>query len=263
MAARIYVDIQSLLDIRQSALIELMGVEKTIEYVASEAYGFRQLDEFPVDMEAFRALISDTSGKVFKHATVTYIEIVLKSKLNTLEKRNAFNQTSEMAEVIVNIFPYQLSTEQAEKLRDGIFIKLDRACKVTVVCEPLSVWTPAYMKAAGLYAFLMYSFSDWLNTHKSRLETTDLREIQMYFAAIGSKPLEKEEIRHFTKLGFKDIFSYMEYLLAAVTKISFLPPLFYTNIVTATAHLEKNKVNMETPLNVEEGEQDGNLSKPS
>lgn len=263
MTARIYVDVQSLLDIRQSALIELMGKEKALEYVTSEAYGFRDLDEFPVDMEAFRALINDPSGQVFKNATVTYIEVVLRSKLDTLEKRNAFNQTSEMGEIILNIYPYRLSEDQANRLRDALFLKLGKVCKIVVVCESMAVWTPAYMKTMGIYAFISYSFSDWLNAHKDKLETTDLREIQLYFPAIGQKALEKDEIKQFSKLGFKDIFSYMEYILAAATKLSFLPPMFYTNIVTATAHMEKNKVNMLSPLTEEAGEKDGNISQPS
>ena len=40
---KIYVDIQSLLDIRQSVLIELMGEEQALEYVSSDAYNFLSL----------------------------------------------------------------------------------------------------------------------------------------------------------------------------------------------------------------------------
>lgn len=238
---KIYIDIQSLLDIRQSILIDLMGQEEALDYVSSDKYNFRETDIFPVSQEDYKKKKESKSPLVFKNATISYIEVLLKSKLVNLEKLNGFNGDSDQPELVVNTFPYQLTREQVRYFQNAIFVKMDVLCVITVVYDPLSVWSPSYIRNNNVSSFFLYDFSEWMTHHSSKLEQGDLKECNLYVPSIGSRELKDEEIKEFKKLGFNDIFSYTEYVLSSVCRVQFLPIVFYTNIVTASALLDKNK----------------------
>ncbi len=61
----------------------------------------------------------------------------------------------------------------------------------------------------------------------------------MYFPSIAKTQPTEEELKKITKLGFKDIFNYTEFLLSSVVNINFLPTVFYSNMITAVGHLSK------------------------
>lgn len=242
---KVYTDIQSLLDIRQSILIDMLGEETALEYVSSDTYNFRETDLFPVNKTEYASKLNSRSPIVLKNATITYIEVLLKNKLTNLEKLNGFNGESSAPELVVNTFPYQLTQEQVRHLQNAIFVKLDVLCLITIVYDPPNVWSPSYIRNNNVSSFFMYDFTTWMNLHSEKLVNGDLREINVYVPSIGGKELTPEEQKEIKKLGFNDIFSYTEYVLSTACRVQFLPIVFYTNIVTATAILEKNKVAVE------------------
>lgn len=247
---KVYIDIQSLLDIRQSLLIEFLGQETALEYVSSDTYNFRETDNFPVNQEEYQRKLNSKSPVVLKNATITYIEVLLKNKLANLEKLNGFNGESSAPELVVNTYPYQLTQEQVRHLQNAIFVKLDVLCLITIVYDPPNVWSPSYIRNNNVSSFFMYDFTAWMKHHSEKLVNGDLREINVYVPSIGGKELTPEEQKEVKKLGFNDIFSYTEYVLSSACRIQFLPIVFYTNIVTATAILDKNKVAVEERMQV-------------
>jgi hypothetical protein len=248
-ASKIYIDLDALLDVRQSVLIEIMGQERALDLVTSDAYNFRDVDVFEVDMALFTERLQSGDKTLLKNARITYMEVALKSKINNIGKRNAFNNASDRAHVLVNVHPYLLTEQEARAVQNAVFLRLDRACEVTIVREPTSNWTPSNIRSCGIYAYYGYDFGKWMDVHSDHLETTDLRETQMYFAPMGKKVLTKEELKVITKLGFKDPFGYMEFLLSSVTKLTFLPCVFYSNVLTASGYLQKyHKTTVNEPL---------------
>lgn len=244
--SKIYVDIDSLLDTRQGILIEMLGEDTALRMVSSNEYNFRDVDDFNVDMKHFKARRDVGDVAVLTHSTVTYMETVLKSKIANISKRNAFNNTHDEPEVILNTYPYRLTEGQALKMRDAVFLRLGSCCAVTLVCDHPKLWTPGYIKSNGVYAFYAYSFGKWMQEHCSKLETTDLKEVQMYFACVGDERIPDKELKDIVKLGFKDIFSYTEYLLSGATRLTMLPVIFYTNVIIATAILKKQDQSLVT-----------------
>ena len=245
---KIYVDIQSLLDLRQSVLIELMGEEPALEYVSNDEYNFREHDKFPVDQKLYLEKMSSKSPVIFKNATITYIEVLIKNKLVNLEKLNGFNGENSQPELVVNTYPYQLTQDQVRNIQNAIFVKLDVLCVVTIVYDQPSVWSPSYIRNNNVSSFFMYDFSGWMKHHSTKLVNGDLKNCNVYAPSIGSAELTPEELKELKKLGFNDIFSYTEYILASACRIQFLPIVFYTNIVTATAILDKNKGTVENRM---------------
>ena len=248
---KIYVDIQSLLDIRQSVLAQLMGVEETLTYINTDEYNFRDIDKFPVDMEAYKNLMDNKDGLALRQATITYIEVVLKSKINSLEKIGGFSDDSIQPEIVLNTYPYQLTREAVGLLQNAVFLKLGQNCHVKVVYDAVSVWSPVFIKQNKVSAAFIYDLTSWMNRHGESLSTQGMKECNIYSPAIGKIELTPAEDKQIKKLGFNDIYAYTEYIMSSACRIQFLPIVFYTNIVTATVLLDKHKSVVESLAEVE------------
>ncbi len=59
---KIYIDIDSLLDLRQAVLSRLMSLDQLTTYLQSEDYNFRTLDKFPIDMVQYAKINQDKSS---------------------------------------------------------------------------------------------------------------------------------------------------------------------------------------------------------
>lgn len=238
---KIYIDIQSLLDLRQAALVFLMGEDEAIKYINSDKYNFRDTDNFPVDMEAYRSLLNDPNSQIFRKTTITYVEVAIRNKLMALEKISGFSGESPQPELVINTYPYRFTKQQVLALQTGIFIKFGKECLVTIVYDDPSVWSPSYFKNNKVSSAFVYDFTEWMDKHGGKLPQREMLSTSLFCPAIGKQELTKEELKEFTKLGFNDIYAYTEYVLASVCRVQFLPVVFYSNIVTATVILDKNK----------------------
>lgn len=230
---KIYIDIQSLLEVRQSVLIDMLGQEKAINYVNNKEYFLREVDVHKdVDMDAFEQALKDPAVSL-KHATVTYLVSVLTNRLSQMEKINTFKNEDCATELVVNIHPYNLPDEVVDKLRTGLFIKLQIPVLITIVNEPLSVWSPSFIKHSGVSQFYCYYGSEWLGMYTTQITSGSIRDVRLFFPALGKRHLSKVDIKEIQKAGFKDIFAYTEFIFSPYTKIQFLPSVFYSNLITA------------------------------
>jgi hypothetical protein len=86
--SKIYVDIHSLLDVRAAMLLELVeDKERLLEFLNSEEYNFRQIDEFKcVDKEKYKQLNENKHVSLIPNSVITFIITSLKTKLANLEK---------------------------------------------------------------------------------------------------------------------------------------------------------------------------------
>lgn len=235
---KIYIDIQSLLDVRQSCLIHLMGQDEALTYSYKEAYYLRDLDIFPVNMTEYTELINKANDVALSKATITYMLVVIMSKLAQVEKTNAIEDSKGQCELIVNTYPFAFTDGTLTAFKNALFVKLKVAVKITMVYEPISTWTPGFIKSSGICNFYCYEGSEWLSQHAEHIGGGALKDVRLLFPMLGRAALEKQDIKAIQRAGFKDIFSYTEFLFSQHTKIQFLPVVFYSNQITATAILE-------------------------
>lgn len=235
---RVYIDIQSLLELRQSVLVQMMGEKEAIAFINSDAYISRELDVFPVDMEEYTRLLQDYRVALPK-STVTYIEVVLKSKIASMEKLNAFNSESCDTEIVLNIYPYNLPTVVAESIRDALFIKLNEPTFISVVNEPHTVFTPLHLKQNRYKEFFCYDVTGWMGANLEALSKQRLEDTRLYFPTLGKKEITDKDLKDVKKLGFTDIYHYTEFILSGAAKITFLPVGLYSNIFVGMGLLEK------------------------
>lgn len=248
--AKIYVDIDSILDIRQAILTHLIPSAKLVEFLNSDEYTFREIDRFPMaNMTRYNQIDHAREPVLIRRATVTYIINVLRTKIVNLEKRNTFYKETKKPEILLNIHPFRIEEHVAEDIQNALFVKLGSNCVVTIVSKSIESLSPYYLKSNEVVSAFIYNFSKWCNAHTSSLSKTDIKDIPLYFPSIYHDNRKKDELKVIRKLGFKDVFSYMEYLYSNVADINFLPTVFYSNIVTATLTLaEYDTTLMKTEL---------------
>lgn len=237
---RVYVDIESLLDLRSAILSKLRDKEDLTTYLLSEEYNFRDIDKFPmINQEEYDSINSNKTNDLIPLSLITYIVNTLKTKIENLEKRNNFYNEKKTPEIVLNVHPFKLTEQQKNIIQNLLFIKLKTNTLVTVVDLPIKDISPYFINNSNFISCFIYNFQDWMNHHSSSLEKNKLTDTLLYFPALYSKEPEQKELEQITNLGFKDLFSYTEYLLSSVANINFLPVVFYSNIVTASLYLDK------------------------
>lgn len=262
-SAKIYVDIQSLLDTRQGVLAQLMEKEKLFEYINSDEYNFRNIDKFPVDMNEYNRINKEARVETLQNSMVTYIVELLKTKLFNMEKRNSFMGESKPPEILLNIYPYSLTEKQAELIKSALFVKLGLDCFIDVIKIKESDLTPYFIKNYNIIACFIYDVTHWLDIHLEALDKLKMPELLVYGPSLykqfdNEKMKDIDEIR---KMGFKDIFNYLEFFVMSVAGLSFLPVAFYSNVITASRIVEKFKSEVsKTSLAEEYGVKDVDIS---
>lgn len=239
--AKIYVDIESLLDVRQGILFQLRNDHDALtDYLLSDEYNFRKKDTFEnIDPEAYQAILQAAEHETLKLSNITYILNVVKTKIANLEKRNAYYGERRVAEVILNTYPFVFTQAESEVLQNILFVKLNTEAMVSVVyMEPKDV-SPFFMKMSNVITAIIYDSSTWFNLHTSSLHQQKLPDTLLYFPSLIKEEMTPEEQANFNKLGFKDPFSYFEFLFSGTVNVNFLPVVFYSNLITATGILSK------------------------
>ena len=239
--SKIYVDLASLLDLRQGTLYQLVqDKEKLADYIQSEEYNFRVTDTFPIVEQAqYDRLYQSASVDIIPHSIVTHILVSLKSKLHNIEMQNTYQGENKTPEILLNVYPYTLTENQSAQLQNMLFIKLASNTLVSVINIPPHELTPYFMTTSGFTAAFIYDFQTWMNHHAQTLEKSKMMNVILYFPSIFKKEPTKEDSEKIIKMGFKDVFSYTEYLFSSVVSLNFLPTVFYTNLVTANSYISK------------------------
>lgn len=235
---KIYVDLESLLDIRQALLMEFLPEDKTAQIVSSEQFNFRTVDDFnQIDMDSYSAKLFNGELSILRKATVTYIVNLVRTRVTSNEKLNNYTSESKEPEIILNTYPFKLPNGALDALINGLFVKLNTPCIITPVYLKPEECTP-YMFSSGSYiSVFIYDSSAWLNHNADALIKVADTKPNYYFPSLYYNKDVSTEV--FKQLGFKDIFSYGEYIFSPVAKISFLPTMFYTNILVSELIADK------------------------
>lgn len=260
---KIYIDIQSLFDIRQGTLCLLHeDKEQLANYLVSEDYNFREIDIFPNTLEQVYA-IKESQGdiEILKNSTITYLLNVLKSKVSNIEKRNAHFNEKKAIEIIVNTYPFILYESLVEDFQNLLFYKLGKEALISVIRMPPKEVSPYFIKTSSVITAFIYDYTTWMNEHSQTLTTQKLPDTLIYFPTLYKHLPTQEDKEHIKKLGFKDVFSYTEFITSPACNISYLPIVFYSNLPTATSYLGKFDVNLQSESLTKQSDENVDLSK--
>lgn len=251
----IYVDIESLMDLRQGHLATL-GLEVTglSNYLLSDEYNYRETDNLKFSSrEAYKNDLNKGNLGILEGSTITHILLSLLRKIDNIESRNKFYNETLEPEVMLNVYPFDISDEQADHIRNLLFLKLNKSVKVSIAyLEPKDV-SPVFFKTSNVISAFIYDLSDWLNIHGKTIEKIKMHDTLLYTPALYVIKPDLESEKKIHKLGFKDLMSYTTYLLSPAVSLNFLPVVLYSNIVTATKYLDQfNKEAHKEQLNPED-----------
>ena len=222
---RIYIDIESLFDMRMGRLSFLYGEEELSKLLADDSYNFRDSDVFSIDMEEYDRLGKDVRG-ILGRSVVTYVLGLVKEKLQGLEKTNIQSKKSKIPEIVLNVYPLILEEKEIEIIQSGIFMKLKEDVFISVVSMDMKEVGASFLSGGNfLYAFI-YEFNEWLNVHLDDIVSrrVKLHDTLLYFPRLykGDRMSESKEV--------SDPFEYLMMLLSNVLHMRFLPPVFYSSL---------------------------------
>lgn len=262
----IYVDVESLLDLRQALLIKEVGRSKALDdYLTSDDYIFRKTDNlegYPVN---YHKEMENPSVELLKDSTITYIITVLMSKVKNNQYRNQLDGTASIAKVFLNMYPFRIDSRLRDELRSVLYVKLDELCEIEVGYIPDKELSPVFFNNSDIIYALIYDFTRWFNVHSKTVGTTRIDKTNLLFSPFYRREMTEEEEETVKKSGFPDILSYLRFSLSPYVSINFLPDVFYTNFAISLPVVERLMEETETQYKEAaekfEGAMNGNSSR--
>lgn len=249
--SKIYVDADSLFDLRQGILVDLYKEPDLVDYLVSNDYNFREYDRFKnVSEEEFNDFYKKNRNKtLLSHSTITYILNLLKSKILVLERRNSYLEKNKPVELLLNMQGFDLTKEDIEHLTEALFVKLGMKIFITPISITNEDLTPEFLKNADIVFSYIYNSSEWLKYHVPTIELHPIKDNVVFFPSILYQDYKLDETSELKKKGFDNPFTLLEMMLSKVATVQFLPPFFYSNMATSLAYIERfNKENKDKTL---------------
>lgn len=236
----VYVDIESILDIRQGFLFhETELVEELADYVLSDEYNYREMDVFEkFTLNNYTEAMKTPKKKFLESSLLTYLLGMMMNKLDGTERVDKFKGQTTIPELWFNVYPFELTEQEMEHIRELIFIKMGKRHFIEMVYIPPKDLTPSLFIEGNFIAAFIYDFSNWFTLHGEALQTNIIADCPLYFAPILKEKPTPEDLEGIKKTGFNDMFGYLECVVSPLARIVFLPMVFYSNVIVAQKHLE-------------------------
>lgn len=235
----LYIDIDSLIDIRQGILKKLMKEDELIKYIHSDNYIHRIIDEFDVDMDKYREIYSSRDKSIIENSIISYTFNQLRFKIMKHTKTATNEHKVNGINILVNIYPFNLTNNEAHTLCYMLEKKLNIAVNVSPININLKELTPYFIKSTDIKELFIYDAADWLEYHSQALTTMPLLHNFFTFPALVKKKLSKEEEKKLKETGFTDIFALTEFVTSAMLTLNFNPMIYYNDVISASAMITK------------------------
>lgn len=221
-AASIYIDLDSLFDMRLVALGR-MG-EVALEAAFQDNYLERITDEFEgVDTEAFKALYATRNADWLVDAKVTPTVRLLHEFGHRTLQAAVSSPFRRQPRIIINAHPYVLSEEQANGIIVGVRAVTKGMLDIELVSLSLTDLTPQYVKA-HFVQLVMYNYWEWLEEHATNgnWHKTQCPQVRLYGPQLIKS---KEAVRQLYGI---DAFSAIETHFSPFVQIVLLPIHHFT-----------------------------------
>lgn len=251
---KVYVDIESLFDLRAPVIRDLLqDDEKYTNLIASEEYNLREVDEFEgITKEDFDRAYNTLTLDHLKSTSITYLVNIIRTRLNNSEKTNLLRSTSGRAELVLNVFPIKMSQEVMNEIQNALFIKLDVECKITIIDFNPTYLTQEWFNSHNYSAVYIYRFDRWMNFLGEAAKETRL-EATLMFPHITDKVLTEDEVETLESFGFSDQFSLLRFLIASKYNITFIPATYYSASPIAGLYIQHiENIYRERDITIEE-----------
>lgn len=203
---QIYIDIDSLLDTRLGILTEYFPqVAGNILFNLDKYYNRLRDDFYPIGNTTFKYFYSKRNKDTLKLSKLTNIMEVIIEEIGFVEFNLEIKNLVNKAEVVLNLFPYEFTEKEKEKLELIIYnlVKHIPFDLKIINKNPLELDKTELEK---YYAIIMYSGMEWLKYKIATREITngEILEARLYIPLqldiINLQPNKIEEsINYLTK----------------------------------------------------------------
>ena len=225
--AKIYVDLDSLLDTRLGTLA-LISTDFAFDVTTSKDYYVREEDLFQTEAagklskELFTQVHTARRAEVVRNSLRTRIpDFVLKLATNLFFHALSTPWQSGV-EVEVNSFPYVLSDEEAKELLASMAALFDANFTIRLVNKRYEDLTIEYVRE-NYRAMVMYTYHEWMNLHSKDLQKKPLKDLSLYVPRLYyiKKPT-REELVEFAKNN-QDVFTFHQAAMRPFVMIQHMP----------------------------------------
>lgn len=216
-AASIYIDLDSLFDMRLVALGR-MG-EAALEAAFRDDYLERVTDEFAeVDVEAFKTMYAARDAGWLVDAKVTPVVRLLHEFGHRTLQAVVNSPFRRQPRIVINAHPYILTEEQANSIIVGVRAVTKGLLDIELVSLSYADLTPQYVKAQFVQ-LIMYSYWEWLEEHAANgnWHKTQCPQVRLYGPQLIKS---KEAVRQLYGI---DAFSAIETHFSPFVQIVLLP----------------------------------------
>lgn len=191
--ASIYVELDALLDTRLGTLAKISP--DLAAQVLSNGYHARTTDTFTgVDSATFNTLYSQRDVETLKLSVVTGIVPVLRDLAEKLTEQMQNRPYHDAITLVVNLYPYQLDSEEQDLIGKSIATLLSGTASVEVVNIASINLTPLHCKQ-HFSSMVMYDYDSWMSLHTDNFKLARLPDVLVFSPAIyftGSEPTKEE-----------------------------------------------------------------------
>lgn len=230
-----YIDIESLLDLRQGFLVTKgKQWEEVFEYLNSIDYNNRVSDNLmEFSNKEYRQEVANGNVDLIKNSILTHVFTTLLGKLMNVSVKSNIDNVKYIPEVWVNVYPFELTEEEIDGIKNGLFHHINMDCYIEVISRDIKELTPHFIKEANIDTCFIYDVSTWINTHGNKLTRSPCIETEIVMPPIYEVEPTEEELEKLKQIGFEDGFDFLQTMASFYTKLTFLPITFYTNHLIA------------------------------
>lgn len=184
MLKRILVDLDTLLDTRLG-VINMLNPKAAEVLIKSDRYWDRENDFWEILTdglitreqfnEAWAARGGNNSATVLNGSVISGILPFLLKLLteDLINRANLMGDEMDSVGVTINTYPYALSLDETEDMRDIAVYMFGVSTEIEIVCIPLSIVSPVFLDK-GFAAMVTYNFIEWIKFHHVELSQVQL-----------------------------------------------------------------------------------------
>lgn len=201
---RLLVDLDSLLDTRIATIAKINPEAST--GLLNDVYLNRSIDDFEkitnsaVSNDEYKLAYQNRNKETLELARPTRILKLINEISIELEKMSIDTPFITGFELTVNIFPYDLTKEEQEALREVVYDFLSISSIVNVINKPINDITPSFLKNE-FDGMIIYNFDEWFCIHQEGFNKIKLPRHLVFAPALYIKEPDETEIMALSKEG--------------------------------------------------------------
>ncbi len=186
----ILVPLDCILDTRLGTLYSIHP--DLVPKVLDNGYLTRDEDSFPlVNKEDFKSIYAKRDVRILQDSLPTKCFNFLSEMCQKLMRIASEHPHEFIPKIIINVYPYELTTEEVDTIIKMVALKTKKLVDVTAVYMSEKEITPQYCKA-NLCCMFLYDASEWLDTHAASgaFKLCQIPDITVYMPKIfhGDRP---------------------------------------------------------------------------